>query len=97
MGLRAARGRQDDLLSHKTGHCRGAERLRRHLVIAPRDAQHARAPVEISFARDNLSDTMYLTISFGESTPPRNLELDIKISNCKQKVDNFVRELTFSN
>ena len=33
---------------------------------------------------------MYLLISFRKSTPPQNRQLNILISNSKQKVQNFV-------
>ena len=42
-----------------------------------------------------LSHRMYLLISFTESTPPQNRQLNILISNSKQPVDDFVGELTF--
>jgi len=38
-----------------------------------------------------LSDTMYLSISFGKSTPPQNRQLEISSSNSKLKVP--LREL----
>jgi len=38
---------------------------------------------------------MYLLISFRKSTPPQNRQLNILVSDSKQKVDDFVGELTF--
>ena len=43
----------------------------------------------------HLSDTMYLSISFGKSAPTQNRQLNILISNSQQEVDDFVGELTF--
>ena len=45
--------------------------------------------------REPLSDTMYLLISFGKSTPLQNRQLHIFSSYKKQYVDDFVGELTF--
>ena len=42
-----------------------------------------------------LSETMYVLISLGKSTPPQDCQLNISNSNCKQQVDDFVGELTF--
>jgi hypothetical protein len=42
-----------------------------------------------------LSDTMYVLISFRKSIPQQNRQLQILISSSKQKVDDFVGELTF--
>ena len=44
-----------------------------------------------------LADTMYLLLSVRESTAPQNRQLEISTSNSKQKVDDFLGELTFKN
>ena len=41
--------------------------------------------------------TIYLSISFGMSTPPQNGQLDILISKIQQQLNDFVGELTFLN
>ena len=43
------------------------------------------------------SDTMYWLISFRESTPPQNRQVNIVVSNNKQQVDDFVGGLTFQD
>ena len=43
----------------------------------------------------NLSDTMYLSMSFRKSTPPENRQLNVSISNSKQLVDDCVGKVTF--
>ena len=43
-----------------------------------------------------LSHITYLSTSLRKSTPPQNRKLHISISNSKRKIDNFVRELSFS-
>jgi len=46
-------------------------------------------------ALPSLSHGMYLLLSFRRSPPPQNRKLDILISDSKQKVDDFMGELTF--
>ena len=41
------------------------------------------------------SDTLYLSVSFRESTPPQNRQLNISISDSEEQVDDFLGELTF--
>jgi len=45
----------------------------------------------------SLFDTMYLFISFGESTPLQNRQFNILIGYGKQQVGDFVGQLTFYN
>ena len=47
------------------------------------------------YVQEVSSDTMSLLISFRNSTPPQNRQIDILISNNKRWVDDFVEELTF--
>ena len=42
-----------------------------------------------------LSDTMYVLISLGKSTPPQNPQLNTLISNSNQQVEDFEGELIF--
>ena len=42
----------------------------------------------------SLSHIMHSLITFRKSTPQQNRQINISISNSKQQVDDFVRELT---
>jgi hypothetical protein len=44
-----------------------------------------------------LSHTMYASKDFRKSTPPRNRQLHVLISNSKQQVGDFVGGVTFWN
>ena len=41
------------------------------------------------------SHKMYSSIGFRESTPPRNRQLNVLMSNSEHEFDDFVTELTF--
>ena len=56
-----------------------------------------RLQVRIFGGVQGLFDTMYLSISFRKSTPPKHRQLNIFIINSNQQVQNFVGELTFLN
>jgi hypothetical protein len=44
---------------------------------------------------NDLSDAIYLLLSFRKSTPPHNRQLNVSISDRKRQVDDCTGDLTF--
>ena len=70
----------------------GAQRLGLPRRVAPGPQARRRRGLPRSLS---LPVTMYVLNSFTKSTPPKNRQLNILICNSKQRVEDFVGELTF--